>query len=586
MTQDTRKDRRVKIVSLNVRYKSATVDEFIENHALDVSRGGIYIKTTNPFAPGTLLKFEVRLASDQAVITGVGRVVWKRDTAQAASDRPAGMGVKFIKVDDASKAVIDRLMSTRSDAGKSFESEPEAGASATGRAGSHPAEVRDSGRPTAAPPPLAPAPSPPPPYPASPPPATRATTSVGLGTAAVAAAGRPSVPAQPVADLAMFPKGYRDSTIPPRQEQTVMRQAAELLEEALREAGGSMDEVGQSALFADPARPSVPVATTPLKTPSEPKARAPSTRPPQEDEAAARARAAALSAAPEAAPRTPAPQVDVRPSTASKPPSSRIPSPAPAAASFGGASFGETDTRRKKNGSATWLWLGAIAAVALVGVTYRDELAAIIRGDAESSASPAVPSSEAPPPASALAGPPSAQLSAEPARHAAAWLGGLAADAAPAPTPQTSAGVAATGAPIVGNAEPKARPAAAFLAPAAPPKPRPQVRPPPAAPLEATATRSSAAVEAPSGLTTGAETPSAPASATAKAPPNAAAAPTVSAATAPAVAAATTAPAAAPTAPPSAAATSTATAAPSATATASAAAKPRASAKAPDGNPY
>ena len=63
MNQDTRKDRRVKIVSLNVRYKSATVDEFIENHAHDVSRGGIYIKTANPFPPGTLLKFEIRLAS-------------------------------------------------------------------------------------------------------------------------------------------------------------------------------------------------------------------------------------------------------------------------------------------------------------------------------------------------------------------------------------------------------------------------------------------------------------------------------------------------------------------------------------------
>ena len=52
MTQDTRKDRRVKIVSLNVRYKSATVDEFIENHAHDVSRGGIYIKTAQPVPPG------------------------------------------------------------------------------------------------------------------------------------------------------------------------------------------------------------------------------------------------------------------------------------------------------------------------------------------------------------------------------------------------------------------------------------------------------------------------------------------------------------------------------------------------------
>src|SRR5580692_1744987 len=126
MTQDTRKDRRVKIVSLNVRYKSATVDEFIENHAHDVSRGGIYIKTANPFAAGTLLKFEIRLASDQTVITGVGRVVWKRDPPQGTGDRPAGMGVKFIKVDEPSKVVIERLVSTRSDAGRAFEAEPEA----------------------------------------------------------------------------------------------------------------------------------------------------------------------------------------------------------------------------------------------------------------------------------------------------------------------------------------------------------------------------------------------------------------------------------------------------------------------------
>src|SRR5579859_7658010 len=125
MSQDTRKDRRVKIVSLNVRYKSATVDEFIENHGVDVSRGGIYIKTASPFPPGTLLKFEIRLASDQAVIAGVGRVVWKRDPTQAKGERPAGMGVKFIKIDDPSKAVIDRLVNTRTDAGKAFESEAE-----------------------------------------------------------------------------------------------------------------------------------------------------------------------------------------------------------------------------------------------------------------------------------------------------------------------------------------------------------------------------------------------------------------------------------------------------------------------------
>ena len=55
------------------------VDEFIDNHSHDVSKGGVFIKTATPFTTGTLLKFEIRLASDQAVIAGVGRVVWKRD---------------------------------------------------------------------------------------------------------------------------------------------------------------------------------------------------------------------------------------------------------------------------------------------------------------------------------------------------------------------------------------------------------------------------------------------------------------------------------------------------------------------------
>src|SRR5262249_21074856 len=100
MAQDTRKDPRAKGLSMTVRYKSATVDEFIEHHANDVSRGGIFIKTPSPFPPGTLLKFEIRLQDEQTMLSGVGRVVWKRDPPDAGDQRPAGMGVKFIKIDD------------------------------------------------------------------------------------------------------------------------------------------------------------------------------------------------------------------------------------------------------------------------------------------------------------------------------------------------------------------------------------------------------------------------------------------------------------------------------------------------------
>src|SRR5580698_9932135 len=253
MTQDTRKDRRVKIVSLNVRYKSATVDEFIENHAHDVSRGGIYIKTGSPFPPGTLLKFEIRLSSDQAVITGVGRVVWKRDTVQGTGERPSGMGVKFIKIDDPSKTVIDRLVNSRSDAGRAYESESET----------------PNPEPLAA---AAAAPSPP----SNRPVPNRIGKSTMLGMGAVAGAtqarvpARPggSVPPRPSAGGGMFPKASPEADEAPKQEQTVMKQAAELLEEALREAGGTMEDVGTNPLFAGSApSPSDKVEVKPASVP-------------------------------------------------------------------------------------------------------------------------------------------------------------------------------------------------------------------------------------------------------------------------------------------------------------------------------
>src|SRR4051812_15957949 len=105
---DLRKDRRAPS-SLKVKYKSATVDEFIEQFGSDISRGGIFIKTKKPLDTGALLKFEFQLASGAAVIHGVGRVAWRRAEERARTDLPAGMGIKFIKLDDQSRAVIERV---------------------------------------------------------------------------------------------------------------------------------------------------------------------------------------------------------------------------------------------------------------------------------------------------------------------------------------------------------------------------------------------------------------------------------------------------------------------------------------------
>jgi len=254
MTQETRKERRVKIVSLNVRYRSATLEEFIENHAHDVSRGGIFIKATNPFPPGTLLKFEIRLANDQAVIAGVGRVVWKRDVGAAVGDMPSGMGVKFIKLDEPSKAVIDRLVSTKTDAGASFETQPETTPGSPADPPPAPAnQILRGGRPPPAPP-----------HGRAMAVAARKPTMIGVG-ATVGAPGHSSVPPRPGSrsgappaspprplsehPAPMFPKSPGGQDWATVAEPTLMKQAAELLEEALREAGGSLAEVGSNPLF-------------------------------------------------------------------------------------------------------------------------------------------------------------------------------------------------------------------------------------------------------------------------------------------------------------------------------------------------
>ena len=122
MPPETRKELRQKTENVVVRYGSATVDEFIEAHAQDVSRTGTFVRTKAPPAVGTLITFEIQIATEVAVVVGVGRVVWKRDAADG--DRPAGIGVKFIDVDEPSQAILDRLLLANKKADNEFEPRP------------------------------------------------------------------------------------------------------------------------------------------------------------------------------------------------------------------------------------------------------------------------------------------------------------------------------------------------------------------------------------------------------------------------------------------------------------------------------
>jgi uncharacterized protein (TIGR02266 family) len=478
MTQDTRKDRRVKIVSLNVRYKSATVDEFIENHAHDVSRGGIYIKTGNPFPQGTLLKFEIRLASDQTVITGVGRVVWKREAAQG--EQPAGMGVKFIKVDDSSKVVIDRLVSTRSDAGKAFESEldptalPRSGSGAESMAPqSSPAGTKRQMTPHK------PASS------AGPPPLSRSA----------APGSRPSSPPRPVAPSPLFPKAMSGAPEAPKQEQTVMKQAAELLEEALREAGGSMEEVGTNPLFSGAADP-VSKEATASGASKAPERLSQGPVKAIDEGAAARGMVAALS------PGHSGSKGELGGSPRQAAVSSSIAAPP------------------RKRGSILGPIVGVIAVVAIGVVVFnRDKLFGGAPDPAPSAAAlPLAPSAplavEAPPPSAApTAASPAIDAAPSEPSAAPAPASASSASAAPSSKPPAAAAITAPSPPPVQAAKP-----AAPAAPASASTPTPSATPQaPAAPTPAAADSSQGAAASPAPSATS-RTPKPAVSAVVKAP--------------------------------------------------------------------
>jgi uncharacterized protein (TIGR02266 family) len=69
---------------------------------INISHGGLAIRTTNPLSVDTPVKVRFRLPSGKSEIDTHGRVTW--------ADRRLGMGVKFTKIDEPDQAQIDQYV--------------------------------------------------------------------------------------------------------------------------------------------------------------------------------------------------------------------------------------------------------------------------------------------------------------------------------------------------------------------------------------------------------------------------------------------------------------------------------------------
>ena len=95
-------------VTINKEFES--FDAFIKEYVTNISRSGVFIKSTTPLAVGTRvnLRFTV-IMEDIETIEGIGEVV-------RVHQDPPGMGVVFRELNAYSKDLIDKLLTQRTPA--------------------------------------------------------------------------------------------------------------------------------------------------------------------------------------------------------------------------------------------------------------------------------------------------------------------------------------------------------------------------------------------------------------------------------------------------------------------------------------
>jgi len=113
MGEEKRREARVE-AKLAIRLAFGSLAEFVERYALDVSRGGIFVRTRDVQPVGTTVSFDLQLVTGEKVVKGRGVVAWSAPpSAPGEPDRDAGMGIRFTELDAESRALVDLVVASR-----------------------------------------------------------------------------------------------------------------------------------------------------------------------------------------------------------------------------------------------------------------------------------------------------------------------------------------------------------------------------------------------------------------------------------------------------------------------------------------
>lgn len=96
-------------LDLLVQFRCKTMDEFLTEHAGNISTGGMFVRTDTPKPVGAMLYFQFQLEEGDSLIEGLGRVVH----VNPPSSPVPGMGIEFINLDEQSENLIYDILADR-----------------------------------------------------------------------------------------------------------------------------------------------------------------------------------------------------------------------------------------------------------------------------------------------------------------------------------------------------------------------------------------------------------------------------------------------------------------------------------------
>jgi type IV pilus assembly protein PilZ len=97
-------------LSILVQYRFNTFEEFLAEYSLNISLGGMFIRTEHPKAEGAIVYLQFSLKDGSRLIEGMGKVV----RVNPPGSRDTGMGVEFLNFDEESMALINDICTARS----------------------------------------------------------------------------------------------------------------------------------------------------------------------------------------------------------------------------------------------------------------------------------------------------------------------------------------------------------------------------------------------------------------------------------------------------------------------------------------